>query len=101
MLAPIEMIKATLDGMIDRRFGRVINITSISVKAPFSSLGLSNGARSGLTGFVPGGARDIARYNLTLHTLLPGSFGTDHLRRPAGAAARSLQLTDDLLAERR
>ena len=99
MLAPIEMIKATLDGMIDRRFGRVINITSISVKAPFSSLGLSNGARSGLTGFVAGVARDIARYNVTINNILPGSFGTDHLRRQAGAAARSGQLADDVLEE--
>jgi 3-oxoacyl-[acyl-carrier protein] reductase len=99
MLAPIEMIKATLDGMIARRFGRVINITSISVKAPFASLGLSNGARSGLTGFVAGLARDISRHNVTINNILPGSFGTDHLRRQAGAAARAGQSADDVLEE--
>jgi 3-oxoacyl-[acyl-carrier protein] reductase len=99
MLAPIEMIKATLDGMIDRRFGRIVNITSISVKAPFSSLGLSNGARSGLTGFVAGLARDVAAYNVTINNLLPGSFSTAHLRRQAGAAAKPGQTADDVLEE--
>jgi 3-oxoacyl-[acyl-carrier protein] reductase len=99
MLAPIELIKATVDGMITRRFGRVINITSISVKAPFSSLGLSNGARSGLTGFVAGVARDIARYNVTINNILPGSFATEHLRRQAAAAAKPGQSEDEVLEE--
>jgi 3-oxoacyl-[acyl-carrier protein] reductase len=99
MLAPIELIKATLDGMIARHFGRIINITSISVKAPFSSLSLSNGARSGLTGFVPGVARDIARHNVTINNILPGSFGTDHLRRQAAAAAKAGQSPDAVLEE--
>jgi 3-oxoacyl-[acyl-carrier protein] reductase len=97
MLAPIDLIKATIDGMIERRFGRIINITSISVKAPFSSLGLSNGARSGLTGFVAGVARDVARYNVTINNLLPGSFSTAHLRRQAGAATHGNQSADDVL----
>jgi 3-oxoacyl-[acyl-carrier protein] reductase len=99
MLAPIELIKSTLDGMIARRFGRIINITSISVKAPFSSLGLSNGARSGLTGFVAGVARDIASHNVTINNLLPGSFSTAHLRRQAAAAAKPGQSADDVLEE--
>jgi 3-oxoacyl-[acyl-carrier protein] reductase len=88
MLAPIELIKATLDGMIGRRFGRIVNITSISVKAPISYLGLSNGARSGLTGFVGGLARNISRHNVTINNILPGSFDTDRLRGQAADAAK-------------
>jgi 3-oxoacyl-[acyl-carrier protein] reductase len=99
MLAPIEMIKSTVDGMIARGFGRIVNITSIAVKAPFSSLGLSNGARSGLTGFVAGVARDIARHNVTINNILPGSFSTAHLRRQAAAAARPGQSADEVLEE--
>jgi 3-oxoacyl-[acyl-carrier protein] reductase len=99
MLAPIELIKATIDGMIERRFGRIINITSISVKAPFSYLGLSNGARSGLTGFVAGVARDVAQHNVTINNILPGSFGTDHLRKQAGNSAKPGQSADDVLEE--
>jgi 3-oxoacyl-[acyl-carrier protein] reductase len=99
MLAPIEMIKSALDGMIARRFGRIINITSVSVKAPFSLLGLSNGARSGLTGVVAGVAREVARHNVTINNILPGSFSTAHLRRQAEAAARPGQSTDEVLEE--
>ncbi|HTN65037.1 MAG TPA: SDR family NAD(P)-dependent oxidoreductase, partial [Burkholderiaceae bacterium] len=65
MLTPIELIKATVDGMIGRRFGRIVNITSGAVKAPIDILGLSNGARSGLTGFVAGLARQTVRHNVT------------------------------------
>jgi 3-oxoacyl-[acyl-carrier protein] reductase len=79
MLTPIELIRATVDGMIERRFGRVVNITSSAVKAPIDILGLSNGARSGLTGFVAGVARTVARHNVTINNLLPGSFETDRL----------------------
>jgi 3-oxoacyl-[acyl-carrier protein] reductase len=99
MLAPIELIKATLDGMIGRRFGRVVNITSVSVKAPISYLGLSNGARSGLTGFVAGLARDISRHNVTINNILPGSFGTDRLRDNAAGSAKVGQSPDDVLEE--
>jgi 3-oxoacyl-[acyl-carrier protein] reductase len=99
MLAPIELIKATLDGMIARRFGRIINITSVTVKAPISYLGLSNGARTGLTGFVAGLARDIARHNVTINNILPGSFGTDRLRDNAAASARPGQSPEAVLAE--
>ena len=80
MLTPIELIKATLDGMVARKFGRIVNITSGSVKAPIPELGLSNGARSGLTGFVAGIARQVAQHNVTINNLLPGRFLTDRLR---------------------
>jgi 3-oxoacyl-[acyl-carrier protein] reductase len=79
MLAPIFLIRAVLDGMIERRFGRIINITSGVVKAPPAPLGLSNGARAGLTGFVAGLAREVARHNVTINNLLPGPFETDRL----------------------
>ena len=80
MLTPIELIKATVDGMIARGFGRVVNITSSSVKAPIEILGLSNGARAGLTGFVAGVARKTVGHNVTINNLLPGRFDTDRLR---------------------
>ena len=80
MLTPIELIKATVDGMVERGFGRIVNITSSAVKAPIDVLGLSNGARSGLTGFIAGLARKVARHGVTINNLLPGSFDTDRLR---------------------
>lgn len=80
MLTPIELIKATVDGMIARQFGRIVNITSSAVKAPIDILGLSNGARSGLTGFVAGLARKTVANNVTINNLLPGMFDTDRLR---------------------
>jgi len=76
MLTPIELIKATVDGMIARKFGRVVNITSSAVKAPIAELGLSNGARTGLTGFIAGLARKTAHANVTINNLLPGRFWT-------------------------
>src|SRR5258705_10007526 len=80
MLTPIELIKAVLDGMIERKFGRVVNITSSAVKAPIAELGLSNGARSGLTGFIAGLSRRTVRSNVTINNLLPGSMWTDRPR---------------------
>ena len=80
MLTPIELIKATVDSMIARRFGRIVNITSSAVKAPNEILGLSNGARAGLTGFVAGIARKTVRHNVTINALLPGPFDTDRLK---------------------
>jgi 3-oxoacyl-[acyl-carrier protein] reductase len=77
MLAPIFLMKATVDGMARRRFGRIVNITSSTVKQPFASLALSNGARNGLTGFVAGLAREVAQYNVTINNLLPGSIATE------------------------
>ena len=88
MLTPIELIKATIDGMIARRFGRIVNITSSAVKAPIDILGLSNGARSGLTGFVAGLARKVARHNVTINNLLPGFFDTDRLRGTMAGRAK-------------
>ncbi|MGQ0522065.1 MAG: SDR family oxidoreductase [Betaproteobacteria bacterium] len=90
MLAPIELIKATVDGMIARKFGRIVNITSNSVKAPIDELGLSNGARSGLTGFVAGLARKTVRHNVTINNILPGQFATDRLRTNLSARAKAL-----------
>ncbi len=80
MLTPIELMKAVVDGMIARKFGRIVNITSSAVKAPIAELGLSNGARSGLTGFVAGLARRTVRDNVTINNLLPGAMWTDRLR---------------------
>jgi 3-oxoacyl-[acyl-carrier protein] reductase len=80
MLTPIMLIKATVDGMCERKFGRIVNITSASVKSPIPNLGMSNGARSGLTGFVAGLARQVAHNNVTINNLLPGPFLTDRLR---------------------
>ncbi|MES2979536.1 MAG: SDR family oxidoreductase [Pseudomonadota bacterium] len=88
MLTPIELIKACVDGMAARGFGRIVNITSSAVKAPIATLGLSNGARSGLTGFVAGLARSgIAAKGVTINSLLPGPFDTDRLRSNMGAQA--------------
>ena len=88
MLTPIELIKATVDGMAARGFGRIVNITSSAVKAPIDILGLSNGARSGLTGFVAGAARSaIAAQGVTINNLLPGKFATDRLQSTLAAAA--------------
>ena len=85
MLGPIEMIRATVDTMIERRWGRIVNITSSAVKNPIEVLGLSNGARSGLTGFVAGLARSVAPHGVTINNLLPGPHRTD---RMAAVAAR-------------
>ena len=87
MISAIELIRATIDPMIERRFGRIVNITSGAVKSPIAYLGLSNGARSGLTGFVAGLAREVARHNVTINNLLPGSFDTDRLRSNARSRA--------------
>jgi len=88
MLTPIELIKATVDGMAARGFGRIVNITSSAVKAPIDILGLSNGARSGLTGFVAGVARSsIAAQGVTINNVLPGKFDTDRLAATHKAAA--------------
>ena len=89
MLTPIELIKATIDAMIARKFGRIVNITSSAVKAPIDVLALSNGARSGLTGFVAGLARKVAVHNVTINNLLPGSFDTDRLRGTIVARAKA------------
>src|SRR3954471_22673661 len=90
MLTPIELIKATVDGMAARGFGRIVNITSSAVKAPIDNLGLSNGARSGLTGFIAGVARTakLAGSNVTINNLLPGAFDTDRLKATMEGGAK-------------
>ena len=80
MITPILLIRSVVDGMIARKFGRVVNITSGAVKAPIPELGLSNGARTGLTGFIAGLSRTTVRHNVTINNLLPGPFETDRLR---------------------
>jgi len=97
MITPIELIKAVVDDMTGRKFGRIVNITSSSVKAPISILGLSNGARSGLTGFVAGIARETIAHNVTINNILPGRFDTDRLRSGfAFASQKSGRSEDDL-----
>jgi 3-oxoacyl-[acyl-carrier protein] reductase len=101
MLTPILLIKAVIDGMIERQFGRIVNITSASVKSPIPELGMSNGARAGLTGFIAGLARQVARHNVVINNLLPGPFLTDRLRSGYQEAARaSNRAVDDLVKER-
>ncbi len=103
MLTPIELIKATVDGMASRGFGRVVNITSSAVKAPIDILGLSNGARSGLTGFVAGLSRTtaLAGRNVTINNLLPGAFDTDRLKNTLAGAASKTGQSIEALAEAR
>lgn len=99
MLAPIELMKATVDAMAARGYGRVLNITSGAVKAPIDTLGLSNGARSGLTGFVAGLARQraLAGQGVTINNLLPGAFDTDRLTVTfAGAAAKTGRSVEEI-----
>ena len=102
MLTPIELMKATVDRMAERGFGRVVNITSSSVKAPIDVLGLSNGARSGLTGFVAGLARTgLAARGVTINGLLPGVFDTDRIRTVSAATAAREGKTLEQVAEAR
>ena len=101
MLTPIFLIKAVVDGMIARGFGRIVNITSASVKSPIPHLGMSNGARAGLTGFVAGLARQVARHNVTINGLLPGPFMTDRLKTTSkGMAEKSGRSVEDEILDR-
>src|SRR3954471_612020 len=101
MLTPILLIKAVVDGMIERKFGRIVNITSASVKSPIPELGMSNGARAGLTGFVAGTARQVARHNVIINNLLPGPFLTDRLRGGFQEAARKTNRSVDEVVQER
>jgi 3-oxoacyl-[acyl-carrier protein] reductase len=102
MITPIMLIRAVVDGMVGRGFGRIVNITSSSVKMPIPQLGLSNGARSGLTGFVAGLARQTVAHNVTVNNILPGRFDTDRLRSGFESQARkSGRSIDDLSAQAR
>ena len=95
MLTPIELMKATVDGMMGRGFGRIVNITSAAVKAPIDVLGLSNGARSGLTGFVAGLSRKVAGKGVTINNMLPGLFGTARLVGMMDSRAKAQGITAD------
>ena len=88
MYSAIDMIKRCLDGMIERRFGRIVNITSVAVKMPVTALGLYNGARTGLSGFISGIAREPAQYNVTINNLLPGYIATDRMWSVVEAGAK-------------
>ena len=101
MLTAIFLIKATVDGMIERQFGRVVNITSSAVKAPIDILGLSNGARSGLTGFIAGIARKTVASNVTINNILPGPFDTERLRANVKVAAENAGMGEEEMAKRR
>lgn len=100
MISPIMMIQGFIDGMIERKWGRIINITSSAVKAPLPLLGLSNGARSGLTGFVAGLAREVAIHGVTINNLLPGRIETDRLRSYVTRIAESHGIDRDVAAMR-
>jgi 3-oxoacyl-[acyl-carrier protein] reductase len=95
MLTPIDLIKATVDGMIARKFGRIVNITSSAVKMPIDVLGLSNGARTGLTGFIAGIARTTVKHNVTINNLLPGFFATDRALSTVRAQAEKRGITPE------
>jgi 3-oxoacyl-[acyl-carrier protein] reductase len=101
MITPILLIRAVVDGMIGRRFGRIVNITSGAVKHPIPELGLSNGARTGLTGFIAGLSRTTVQHNVTINNLLPGPFDTDRLRSNFEFNAKKLGKTPAELAKAR
>jgi 3-oxoacyl-[acyl-carrier protein] reductase len=101
MITPIALIQATVYGMMDRGFGRIVNITSQSVKAPIASLELSNGARTGLTGAIAVIARKAARNNVTINNILPGPFDTDRLRGTSKKMAETRGVSVDQVQEER
>ena len=101
MVTPIELIQKVLDHMSAQRFGRIVNITSISVKMPVAGLDLSSGARAGLTAFVAGIARTVADRNVTINNLLPGYFDTDRLRGSLRLAAQSSGSSEEAIAAQR
>ena len=100
MVTPIELIQKVIDSMVSRGFGRIVNITSVSVKMPLAGLDLSSGARAGLTAFVAGVARTVADKNVTINNLLPGSFDTARLRSNLSSAAKRNQVSEDEAASR-
>lgn len=101
MLTPIFLIKSVIDGMVGRKFGRIVNITSSAVKAPIDILGLSNGARSGLTGFIAGIARKNVDANVTINNILPGPFHTDRLFSNIKVKAKAAGVSVDEMAKQR
>jgi 3-oxoacyl-[acyl-carrier protein] reductase len=101
MATPIELVQRVIDPMVERRFGRIVNITSASVKMPIAGLDLSSGARAGLTGFLAGVARSVAHANVTINFLLPGSFDTKRLRSGQEANAKARGVAVDAVADER
>jgi 3-oxoacyl-[acyl-carrier protein] reductase len=102
MVTPIELIQRVVPGMQERQFGRIVNITSLSVKMPILGLDLSSGARAGLTAFMAGPARELARFNITVNHLLPGMFDTDRLRNTTGRMAQMQGKSEtDMAAQRK
>ena len=101
MIAPIALIQAVIDGMIEREFGRIVNITSGSVKMPISGLDLSSGARAGLTGFVAGVARAVVHANVTINNLLPGQVDTDRITALVDAQAKASGTSAEEIRRRR
>jgi 3-oxoacyl-[acyl-carrier protein] reductase len=104
MITPIELIKAAIDGMAERGFGRIVNITSLSVYTPIPGLDVSSGARAGLTAFLAGVARTVAGRNVTINNLLPGKHDTDRLRgafdKGVGEAEAKARMAADIPAKR-
>jgi 3-oxoacyl-[acyl-carrier protein] reductase len=100
MVTPIELIQKVIDSMTSRGFGRIVNITSLSVKMPISGLDLSSGARAGLTAFMAGVSRSVADKNVTINNLLPGSFDTARLRGNLSLAAKRAAVSDAEAAAR-
>ena len=101
MIAPIELIQKVIDSMAERGFGRIVNVTSMSVKLPIAGLDLSSGARAGLTAFVAGVARGVAHRNVTINNLLPGSFDTDRLAATSFSAAKAQGLSIEEIRAKR
>ena len=97
-VTPIELAQAVIDGMIERRFGRIVNITSVSVKRPVFGLDLSSGARAGLTAFMAGVARSVAQHNVTINHILPGYIDTDRLRGGLAFNAQKQNISVDQAA---
>ena len=101
MIVPIELIQRAIDPMVKRKFGRIVNITSGSVKMPLVGLDLSSGARAGLTAFLAGVARSVAQHNVTINFMLPGPFDTDRLRSNAEAQAKKRGISYEQVAAER
>jgi 3-oxoacyl-[acyl-carrier protein] reductase len=101
MIVPIELIQKVIDPMVERGFGRIVNITSGSVKMPLTGLDLSSGARAGLTAFLAGVARSVAGANVTINNILPGTFETDRLASNMEANAKKRGISVDAAREER
>jgi 3-oxoacyl-[acyl-carrier protein] reductase len=101
MVTPIELIQAVINTMIERKFGRIINITSSSVRTPLQGLDLSSGARAGLTGFLAGVAREVAQDNVTINAILPGMFDTDRIKSMVAKQSQSRNVSEETIRNER